>query len=335
MNRKKLWGGAIAMMVLAVASGIYYLSRPQTDEEPISVKIGYQALASSWAFYVANEKLPGRDRSFFEEEGLQVEAIQFDSANRAAEAMLRGDIATDSATTMTVLLNIEESAPGTLKCFGFQMHTQSEFLESFIASPDSGIQGYEDLKGKTIGVFPGSLNQAITKLLLRDYLNPEKDVEIVQMAPPIQLQAIASGQVDALISYEPTTSLALQQGVAKLVEDSPWARHIFEPFPVATYCFTTQYMREHPETAPKIARAWWKAIEYIRSHRAQASATIPAYTKIDPALAKELNQPAQQTSTEVNQQAVQRLADVYYSLGLVSKKIDTSEIYYSPEKRSD
>ena len=261
MKRRTILSGVVAIAIVLVAYGIYYLSQSKTVGDPIKVKIGYQALASSWAFFVANEKLPGRDKSFFEEEGLQVEAIQFDSSNRAAEAMLRGDIVTDSATTMTVLLNIEESSPGTLKCFGFQMHTKSEFLESFIASKGSGIQGYGDLKGKKIGVFPGSLNQEITKLLLKDYLDPEKDVEIVQMAPPIQLQAITLGQVDALISYEPTTSLALKQGVAELVEDSPWARNIFEPFPVATYCFTAQYIRKEPETAKKIARAWGKAID--------------------------------------------------------------------------
>lgn len=331
MNRRNILGGVVAIAIALAVYGIYYLSRSKTAEGPIEVKIGYQALASSWAFYVANEKLPDREQSFFEEEGLQVEAIQFDSANRAAEAMLRGDVVTDSATTMTVLLNIEESSPGTLKCFGFQMHTKSEFLESFIARKGSGIQGYGDLKGKKIGVFPGSFNQAITKLLLKDYLEPEKDIKIVQMSPPIQLQAITSGQVDALISYEPTTSLALKQGVAELVEDSPWARHIFEPFPVATYCFTSQYIRQQPETAKKIARAWWKAIDFIRSNPERASQTIPAYTKIDPALAEVLNQPAQQKSTEVDRQAIQKFADLYASLGLVSKKIDTNDIYFVPE----
>ena len=326
MKRRTILSGVVAIAITLVAYGIYYLSQSKIIEGPIKVKIGYQALASSWAFFVANEKLPGRDQSFFEEEGLQVEAIQFDSSNRAAEAMLLGEIVTDSATTMTVLLNIEDSYPGTLKCFGFQVHTKSEFLESFIASKGSGIQSFGDLKGKKIGVFPGSLNQEITKLLLKDYLDPEKDVEIVRMAPPLQLQAITSGQVDALISYEPTTSLALKQGVAELVEDSPWARNIFEPFPVATYCFTAQYIRKEPETAKKIARAWWKAINFIHSNPAQAAKTIPVYTKIDPALAGELNQPAQQTSTEVDRQAVQKLADLYYSFGLVSKKIDTSDI---------
>ncbi len=331
MKRKNIILLLGVIIIAVAASGLYYAARQSTTQTAHSVKIGYQALAGSWAFYVANEVLPGREKSFFAEQGLDVEAIRFDSSNNAAEAMLRGDIATDSATTMTVLFNIEERSPGTLKCFGFQVHTTTEFLESLIARKGSGIKGYGDLKGKKIGVFPGSLNQAITKLLLKDHLNPDIDVSIVRMTPPIQLQALTIGDVDALISYEPTTSIALAKGVAEIVEDSPWAKHIFEPFPVATYCFTTEYLNRHGETAQKIVRAWFKAIDYIRTNRDNASGTIPSYTEIEPSLAQKLNQPAQQKSTEVDRDAVQRLADLYLEFGIISRKIDTANIYYVPD----
>lgn len=300
------------------------------DDAAAEVKIGYQALAGSWVLYVANEKLPGRDQSFLAEEGLDVEALRFDSSNTAAEALLRGDIVTDSATTMTVLFNIEERSPDALKCFGFQVHTESEFLESFISGRSSGVSSYADLAGKKLGVFPGSLNQAISSLLLKDHLE-DGQVELVQMRPSLQLQALTSGQVDALISYEPTTSLAVKSGVAQVVEHSPWAKHLFEPFPVATYCFTSKFIAAEPEIAAKIARAWFRAIDYIRADPTSAAATIPIYTQIEPALARELNQPAQRKSTEVDREAVQRLADLYMSFGLISQPIDTSDIYYVPE----
>ena len=322
----------VAAIAVLFGLGIFVCRSSQAQENPIKVKIGYQALASSWVFYVANEKLPGRNKSFFEEEGLKVEGIRFDSSNTAAEAMLRGDIATDSATTMTVLFNIEERSPGTLKCFGFQVHTKAEFLESLISRAGSGIRRYTDLKGKRIGVFPGSLNQAITKLLLKDYLDPNKDLTIVQLTPPLQLQALTLGQIDALISYEPTTTLALDQGIAELVEHSPWAKHIFEPFPVASYCFTRDYLTKTPEAARRIARSWFKAIDYIRNHRQAAANTVPKYVKVDPELAQRFNQPAQQKSGEIDKQAVQRLADLYLTFGLISRHIDTSDIYHSPER---
>jgi NitT/TauT family transport system substrate-binding protein len=292
----------------------------------------FSGLASSWVFYVANEKLPGRNKSFFAEEGLKVEGIRFDSSNTAAEAMLRGDVASDSATTMTVLLNIEERSPGTLKCFGFQVHTKTEFLESLISRVGSGTHRYTDLKGKRIGVFPGSLNQAITKLLVKDYLDPNKDLVIVQLTPSLQLQALTLGQIDALISYEPTTTLALDQRIAELVEHSPCAKHIFEPFPVASYCFTRDYLKKRPEAARRIARSWLKAIDYIRNHRQAAANTVAKYVNVEPHLAQRLNQPAQEKAGEIDKQAVQRLADLYLAFGLISRHIDTSAIYYSPER---
>jgi len=195
------------------------------QRQVIPVRVGYQALASSWAFYVANERLPGRATSFFEDEGLAVEPIRFDSSNKGGEALLRGDIVTNSATTLTVLLNIEESAPGTLKCYAFQMHTSAHFFESVMVRKGSGIEKYEDVRGKTIGVFPGSLSEALTRALLGKYFPAEKDTKIVQLNPPLQLQALAGGQVDALISYEPTTTLALDKGVATLLEHSPAQGH--------------------------------------------------------------------------------------------------------------
>ena len=245
--------------------------------------------------------------------------------------MLRGEIATDSATTMTVLFNIEERAPGSLQCFGFQVHTEEEFLESLIVRKNSGISGYADLAGKKIGVFPGSLNYAITELLLSKFIDPDSEsVDVVRMPPPVQLQAITLGEVDALISYEPTTSLALKNDVAELVEDSPWAKRIFSPFPVASYCFTTDYIAKSKGTADKIARAFFKAIDYIRSNRHEASATISKYTSIDPEIALSLRQPAQQKSTEVDRDAVDRLVELYRSFGVISKPVDASGIYFVP-----
>jgi len=312
------------VLLVAITGGVFYYRRHPTRTASTRTKIGYQALASSWAYYVAVE------RGFFKEEGLEVETVRFDSSNTAAEAMLRGDIATDSATTMTVLLTIEANKPGSLKCFGFQMHTQKEFLESVIVKKNSGIKSYVNLKGKKIAVFPGSLSEQITKILLRPYLDPEREATIIQMSPPLQLQALESGQVHALVSYEPTTTIALNKGAADLLEHSPWARHIFEPFPVASYCFTSEFIQKQPDVAHKIARAWYRAIEYIRPNRNDAAATIPEYTGLDPVLARQVNQPAQQKATEVDKAAIQRLADLHFKIGIVKVPVDTSRIYYAP-----
>jgi len=291
------------------------------------VRIGYQALASSWAFYVANERLNG-SRSFFEQVGLEVEPVKFDSSNSAMAAILAGKIATDSATTMTVLANIEERAPGTLKCFGFQIHTPAHFLESFIARRESSIRGYADLKGKKVGVFPGTLNTEITKLLVRPFMDSEHDVTILQMAPTVQVQALARGDVDALISYEPTTTLAVTKGIARVVEDSPWAKHLFNPFPVAAYCFSTQYLKTNPREARAIAQAWARGMRFTQDNPAVAARVIPKYTGISLDIARLLNQPLQQDSTEVDRKSINQLMSLYLKFGLISKPVDGNKIYY-------
>jgi|GEM_PF-2996699 len=301
---------------------------PGDSPTPTKVRIGYQALSSSWTFFVANERLPGREKSFFEEEGLDVEEVRFDSSNTAMEAMLSGQIATDSATTMTVLFNVEEKSPGSLKCFGFQMHTSTQFLESFIARKGSQIRGYNDLRGRKVGVFPGSLNTQITKLLVQSYMDPEKDVTIVQMLPPVQLQALTQGEVDALISYEPTTTLAVTKGVAEVVEHSPWAKHLFEPFPVAAYCFTSNYLDKQPDNARKIARAWARAMQFVKENPSVAAQTIPKYTGIPLGVAPRLNQPLQQTSAEVDRAAVRKLGELYLKFGVTAQPVKADEIYY-------
>ena len=99
---------------------------------------------------------------------------------------------------------------------------------------------------------------------------------------------------------------------------------------MATYCFTTRFLEEQPETAEKITRAWFRAIEFIRTNPDEAAATIPIYTNIEPSLAKKLNQPAQQKSTEVDREAVQKVADLYQSFGIISKPIDTSGMFFVP-----
>jgi len=318
----KKWGVTILVVVVVAIAIIIVATR---KKEPTAVKFGYQPVASNYPFFVALEK------GFFEDEGLRVKPVKFQSSNTAAEAMVTGRIVSDASTTMTVLLGIEARSPGQLKAYAFQTHTKTDFLESIIVRKGAGIRSLSDLKGKKIGIFPGSFNKKITELVLKDFLDPEEDVTLVPMAPPLQLQALSSGQVDALVSYEPTTSIALEKGLAEVLEHAPWEKHVMDPFPAVAYCLPTKFIETNPDVARRIVRAMYKAIDYIRNHPVEAARTIPKYTPVERNLAAKLNQPLQQKADEVDRDAVQKVSDLLYSAGILEKKVETRNIYYEAE----
>jgi NitT/TauT family transport system substrate-binding protein len=289
------------------------------------VKIGYQPLASNVPFYVAMEK------GFFTDEGLKVEPVRFESANTAVEALLNNQIATDVVIPLFVIFSIEQNNPDQFRLYAFQSDTKEHTHEAFIVRKDSKITSLKDFKGKKIGCFPGAAAQAYIKIMLKNVLNENEDITIVPMPPQLQLQALENKQIDVLLAYEPTLTIALEKGVAKVILKSSFAKLLRDPFPVTAFPFTKKYVDENPKIARKIVNAFYKSFDYIKKNPLEANKTIVKYTNLDEKYVGKLNQLLQQKLGEISKKQIQDFADWHYEIGLLKKKIDVSGIFYKGE----
>ncbi len=159
------------------------------------------------------------DQKMFEAEGIEPKHVFLGAPNQVIDSFLTGraDVGPNAAAGITIVANAQ--FPGTLKVFGFQGGRLEPFVRdsALVVPTSSSASSFADMKGKKIGTLPGIQWRSITRNLLRKAgLNPETDATIVELGLPLQIQALLSGTVDALLAIEPQASLAIATGQAKI-----------------------------------------------------------------------------------------------------------------------
>ena len=142
------------------------------------------------------------------------------------------------------------SSSGTLKVFGFQGGRLEPFVRdsALVVPTSSSASSFADMKGKKIGTLPGIQWRSITRNLLRKAgLNPETDATIVELGLPLQIQALLSGTVDALLAIEPQASLAIATGQAKIAIEHPTDPFIGTPFFNGAMVMTSKFAEQRPD----------------------------------------------------------------------------------------
>ncbi|MDE2339714.1 MAG: ABC transporter substrate-binding protein [Alphaproteobacteria bacterium] len=103
-----------------------------------------------------------------------------------------------------------------------------------------------------------SHNYMLRYWLLGCGIDPNKDVEIVTVAPPFAADALASGEVDGICVGEPWNSVAVDRGVGVIVAVTAqiWRRGVEKVLGVKA-----ERLAAEPELYDRLLRALWRAGE--------------------------------------------------------------------------
>lgn len=147
---------------------------------------------------------------------------------------------------------------------------------SVIAPADSEFTTMESLKGHKIGWFGADSTAALTlAMLLNDEgINFFKDYKFAQAAPPALVPLLKSGQVDAIVTFEPWTSWARSQieGGIKTIYNPGDAWHKTHPDgDIWTTIGAAQrdWIKQNTELAQDVEDAWCEAADYMNNHMAE------------------------------------------------------------------
>jgi len=320
MSKKVINWVVIVIVIMSVALlSIRFLWTQGESKE--KARVGYLPITADISLFVAI------DKGFFNEVGLEVEPIEYQTSNQVAEALIAGRIDATSVIALTVLFSVEASISEQFKVFELTIVGEGSRIHNILVRKDSNISSLKDLKGKKIGTFPGSNYLSYTKLIMKRFLDPDKDLTIVQMPPNIQIEALVSGQVDAIFTLEPTGTLAEEEGVAKVISENPLVKYIMNPFPTAASVVSTNFLKERPEDVKKLQLAIYKGIDFIRSNEEEARAVLTGYTPISESVAQKSGLYDFWKATEIDIALVQRYADLTYQEGDIEKQINVSEMF--------
>ena len=136
-----------------------------------------------------------------------------------------------------------------------------EQTEAVLVPEDSDITSVSDLKGKKVGLVIGSIAQNYMNELLKANGLSLDDIELINLSTGEQQQALATGQVDAVATWEPTITKIEAAGAGKVLADGTGV--FLGENPIVA---RTEYAEQNPEIVKIFLEQYQKAAEEIAAN---------------------------------------------------------------------
>jgi NitT/TauT family transport system substrate-binding protein len=225
--------------------------------EPL--RIFYFTWVGFGPLFVAQEK------GFFAKEGVEVELINIEDHTAAFSGLFDGQVDAIAAGTQDVL-TFAEPDQDLLVCV--LPLDESRGGDGILATKD--IQSIADLKGKSVAVLRGSLQQFYLAILLKEAGLSEADIEVVDLPSDDAAEAFMMQEVDAAVTYEPWLTQGRQAAHGHLLTDSSKRPGLI------TDCLETTagVLNERRQEFQALGRAWVAAVEFFKTHPEEAVAIM-------------------------------------------------------------
>ncbi len=239
---------------LTLIASISFMSFIAHAASPL--KIGY----SDWPGWVAWEV--AIEKQWFKEAGVDVEFEWFDYV-ASMDAFAAGKLDAVGMTNGDALVIGSTGAKSVM----IMVNDYSNGNDMIIAKP--GINSVKELKGKKIGVEVGF----VSHLMLLDALEKaglsENDVELINVPTNETPQVLASGDVDAIVAWQPSSGQALvsvpgSKAVATS-KDAPGL--IYDMYVVSPSSYANR-----KADWEKVVKVWYKVVDFVNNPKTQAEA---------------------------------------------------------------
>lgn len=310
MDKKKLT--IIAVIIVAiVAIGAYFATSAGGD----TIKIGHLPSDHDSALFVA------KAQNQFESQGLKVETVQFNNGGDLMTAIASGDIDIGYAGITPVLSSIEKGVPVKVVS-GAQTEGSG-----VVVAKNSGITSFDDLKGKDVAT-PGEAtiqNMLLTYALKKEGINT-KDIEFTAMKAAQMNDALKAGKIDAMITWEPYSSIAVNNGYGELLANTS---QILPGHPCCVVVAREDFINNHPDELKKILAIHKNATNFVNKNPSEAAKLLPEDIVPDKSLQASVLNATNFVSglDDSYKNNVLKFVDMEVELGLLQKAISSDKIF--------
>ena len=144
-----------------------------------------------------------------------------------------------------------------------------------VVKPDSNIKDVKELKGKKIAYVKGSYGHHLIGLALENAGLTLNDIESVNLPVADIPNAVAKGQVEAGVVWEPSLTKAVKAGQVKVLIDGTGIKrnNVF-------YIANDKFAKSNPKIIDAYVTALNKASEYIKSNPQEAAKVLQPDIKL-------------------------------------------------------
>lgn len=290
--------------------------------EPL--KIAY----SDWPGWVAWEV--GIQKGWFKEAGVDVKFEWFEYVP-SMEAFSAGKVDAVTMTNGDALVTGAAGAPSKT----ILVNDFSNGNDMVVARP--GIESVKDLKGKKVGVEAGFVSHLLLLKALEAHGMAESDVEMVNVPTHETPKAFASGDVDAIVAWQPNSGQALKAvpGSKAIFTSRDAPGLIYDVLAVSPASLSA-----HADDWKKVVQVWYRIVDYFYDPATRASAIE--------IMASRVNLPPSEYAAFVEGTKILKLdeakkvfakgdgLDSLYGSGAVADKFNVdNKVYDSPQRVAD
>ena len=242
--KKRMLGSLFAGLLMAGSA----LAEP--------LKIGY----SDWPGWVAWEI--AIEKKMFEKEGVDVQFEWFDYV-ASMDAFAAGQLDAVGMTNGDALVTGSTGAQSVM----ILVNDYSDGNDMIIGAP--GIESIKDLKGKKIGVEVGFVDHLLLLKGLEKAGMTEADVELVNVPTNETPQVLASGQVDAIGAWQPSSgqALTLVPGSKPIFTSADEPGLIYDVLAVSPASLAA-----NRDEWQKVIKIWYEAVDYLNDPKTHEEA---------------------------------------------------------------
>ena len=235
---------------------VFLISLVSISASAAPLKIGY----SDWPGWVAWEV--AIEKEMFKEAGVEVEFEWFDYV-ASMDAFAAGKLDAVSMTNGDALVTGATGASNVM----IIINDYSNGNDMIVAAP--GIESIKDLKGKKIGVEIGFVGHLLLLNALEKSGMTEADVELVNVPTNETPQVLASGDVSAIVAWQPSSgqALTLVPGSTAIYTSKDEPGLIYDVLAVSP-----ESLAANKEAWSKVVDVWYKAVSYIKDPATQEEA---------------------------------------------------------------
>lgn len=226
----------------------------QVSAEPL--QIGY----SDWPGWVAWEVAIEKD--WFTEAGVEVEFQWFDYV-ASMDAFAAGQLDAVPMTNGDTLVTGATGGMGVM----IILNDYSNGNDMVVARP--GISSVAELKGKTVGVEIGFVGHLLLLNALESVDLSEDDVTLVNVPTNETPQVLASGDVDAIVAWQPNSGQALEQvpGSTAIYTSADEPGLIYDVLAVNPVS-----LAQRRDDWSKVVDVWYRVVDYVLDPATQPDA---------------------------------------------------------------
>ena len=221
-----------------------------------------------------------REKQFDDAHGFRLEVQEYGNVAAYYAGLATGEVDTIAGGPHVSLRMRQQGVP--IKA----TNTFATLASLVVLASDPGVSNLLDLRGKSLAADLSSSEYHILRLVARSQgLNLDNEVRVVQASPSVARAHLQSGEVAAILTFEPLASLALTQdpsyhpvftaaqGWGALTEETGW---------LLITLVREDWLKRHPGGAQLWMAALQDAALFLREDPAASDAIVSDALRIPP-----------------------------------------------------